>query len=364
MDLDKNVIILATGGSGGHVFCAQSVAECISESSSSILVLDKKGQNLAQGISIPTKIISSIPLSKNIFLLLKSLILICVGIVKLLFFFIKVKPKLIIGFGSYASFSPLLAAAILRIPIMLYEQNLVIGRVNKLFSPFAKKILFSLDKDPSLKINASKLCLVYPAIRSQIYEAYKTKNANVDKNKFNILIIGGSAGAKIFSSAIPNAITNLIKQKINVNNLVITHQCPKSDVSMLKNFYAASEISAYNVSNFLHDIGTMYKNADLIIARAGSGTITEIIYMEKASILIPFPYATNDHQAKNASYLENLGLCWHIQQGINQEEVSDKLTDMIKSIIQNPNLIIEKETKLTQYKALKRLDIKNVITQA
>ena len=359
----KRIAILATGGTGGHIFCAQATAESISGILKPIMILDKKGANLANNIDIPKKIIASTPLRKNIFLLAKSLLFICIETIRLLFFFLKVKPKLIIGFGSYATFCPLLAAIILRIPIVLYEQNLAIGKANKIFSSFAKKILFSIDKDPDLKIDQNKLCLIYPAIRKQIYQANKAKKSKTCVKQLNILVIGGSAGAKVFSTIIPYAIKQLASEQIDVSNFTITHQCPQQNIPALNNLYASIGILSYNVTNFVEDMGLSYKNADLVIARAGSGTITEIIHMEKATIFIPFPHATDQHQTKNAAYLQNLGLCWHMHQTDNTQNDALTLANIIKDITLNPILIKEKENNLAKYKAKKRSNIQEVIGQ-
>lgn len=360
---NKGIVILATGGTGGHIFCAQAVAESIQDLLKPIMILDKRGEGLAENINIQKKIIASTPLSKNIFLLAKTLLFIFLETIRLLFFFFKVKPKLIIGFGSYAAFCPLLAAVILRIPIVLYEQNLVIGKTNKIFSSFSKRILFSIDKDPNLKVDQNKLCLVYPAIRNQIHKANKSKRQKSDEKQLNILVIGGSAGAKVFSTIIPLAIKELKNEQIDVSNFLITHQCPEKDIPALNDLYSSIGIASYNVTNFLENMGLSYKNADLVIARAGSGTITEIIHMEKAAILIPFPHSADAHQTKNATYLQNLGLCWQINQTNSPKKDASALANIFKTIIQNPNIIKEKETNLKEYKAKKRLYIQEVIMQ-
>lgn len=110
-------------------------------------------------------------------------------------------------------------------------------------------------------------------------------------------------------------------------------------------------------------MGQSYKDADLVIARAGSGTITEIIHIKKAAILIPFPHATGQHQTKNAAYLQSLGLCWHIDQTDDAQSDALTLANVIKDIALNPALIKEKENNLAKHKAKKRLDITEAIAQ-
>ena len=190
------------------------------------------------------------------------------------------------------------------IPIYIHEQNSVLGKVNRCFLPFCKKIFITFPYTDKLKPKySSKVEIIGNLTRSSIVPKSNKKGS---KKELRILIIGGSQGAKSFAEVIPQSL-KLIDTS-SQKNLSIHLQVRKENIEDVKKLLADFEGSIV-VDTFFQNIGELMNESDLIISRAGASTIAEIITMSKPSILIPFPYATDNHQYHNAKYLSDNDSC-------------------------------------------------------
>lgn len=309
-------IILATGGTGGHIFPAVTLAKALeAHGYSCTLFTDKK---IEKNCSIEECILPLCKSSNNklkfFFLLLYSCILALNKIRKL-------KPKMVIGFGSYASFPTLLAARILAVPIVLHEQNIILGRVNRFFFKNAKLAATSFPSTKYANKNKSVYTGNFINIKKQNYPSIE--------GTFNILIIAGSQGANFFDEVVSSVICNLppeLSQKIKV-----TQQCIKKNISNVENLYKDKEIDC-EISEFFNDIENRLANAHLVISRAGATSIAEITLAGRPAIYIPYPYSKDDHQLYNAQYIENSGAAVVIEQST---ETKKNLTELLINLLNN-----------------------------
>lgn len=302
----KPYIVLAAGGTGGHVYPALSLIKKLENEFDYCLICDLRGKKFVKlqdkNININTIHSTRITGSKYIkkLYLMSQLIF---STLKILFSFVKKRPSIIVGFGGYPSFPTICAAIIARVPVVLHEQNAVIGQVNKLFLPFAKKLATSFED--TIGINnkyIEKLVCTGNPIREEFYKAaslLKKDDRNMDSN-IRILVIGGSQGAKIFSDVIPDSIKNLNEDL--QKRIVITQQVRKENMEQSNKVYNKTKCK-FILKEFFDNIADLYIKNDLVISRSGASTIAELMVLNMPAILIPYAAAKNNHQFYNADYL-------------------------------------------------------------
>ena len=215
---DKIKTIIAIGGTGGHVFPGCSLATHLAEKNFNVkLVTDKRGYKyLKKFKQFEISILNSTSLiKKNFFFILFFLIFILLSIFKSLIFLIFNRPSIIFGMGGYASFPICIAASILRIKIIIYENNLIIGKANKYLLPFAKKIFVSYkDLEGIPKKYQNKIVEIGNIIKKEIINLPLNSKSKVENKKMNILILGGSQAAKVFAEKLPDIFLKCINKGI------------------------------------------------------------------------------------------------------------------------------------------------------
>ncbi|MFL3876659.1 UDP-N-acetylglucosamine--N-acetylmuramyl-(pentapeptide) pyrophosphoryl-undecaprenol N-acetylglucosamine transferase [Wolbachia endosymbiont of Trichogramma kaykai] len=312
-------IILATGGTGGHVFPAITLAKALKvQGHNCILFTDQKTINAESYI---------LPLCKPSGNKLKFLFLLMYSCVLALYQTRKLKPKLIIGFGSYASFPTLFAAKIFSIPIILHEQNIVLGRVNRLFFKSAKLIATSF---PETKYAEGSKCVFtgnFVDIEAQGYSRAETV--------LNVLIVAGSQGANFFDDVVSSVICDLtveVKERIRV-----TQQCTKKNINKVKSLYKSEGIDC-ELSEFLDDMENKLANAHLVISRAGATSIAEITLAERPAVYIPYPHSKDNHQFYNAKHIEDSGAAVMVEQNSNAKK---NLGELLVDLLQNCQKLLD-----------------------
>lgn len=340
----KKIVVIG-GGTGGHLFPAIALAEeLLLRNYKMYLITDTKCVsflNLKYNFQIYT---IKFFLGKEGFInKIFSIPLILLSFTKVLKLFLQVKPSLVICFGSYFSIPAIIVAIILRIPIVLHEQNCVLGRTNKFFLRFVKKIALSYDNTKSIcNISEKKIVFTGGIVRKNINFLPKINN---DNNSFKILVLGGSQGAKVFNTLIPFAIKEIkrLNPKINIE---ITQQVSIKDQLKVIDFYSKLGVKA-NLSAFFYDIQDLYCRHDLIISRAGASTISELINAGIAAILIPYPYAIDNHQFLNAKILADMQASWCF----NQDQITPLiLANKIITLMENPSLLKDASKNILQLK--------------
>ncbi len=325
----KKTVLLAAGGTGGHLFPAIALAEELEKSNCNIhLITDLRCKKyLSFNLPISVHIIALHLKTSGILNKIKSLLQLLLTCIKSSFLILKIKPDIVIGFGGYPSFLPMFIAKMLNIPIILQEQNCFLGKSNRFFAKSAKFIALSHKETINIDIDyKSKLVFTGDIIRSSIRNL--PKNKNFDSKTFHIFIFGGSQGAKIFSKLIPATIEEL--QKINSEiKLYITQQVSQEDQNQLASHYKSLDID-HSLSPFFHDIDKIYNNSQLVISRSGAGTIAELTNFGLPAIFIPYPYAMEDHQYYNAKVISDVKAGWSFrQEDISAEILAKKINDLI-----------------------------------
>ena len=294
-------IWIATGGTGGHVFPALSVAEELAKRGHKItistdgrvlkMVKDGKPKSArvafvwASGVGAKSKIKQMFALSK-----------IGLSAIALSLRFMMFRPDRVVAFGGYASVPAVFAAHLWRIPTFLHEQNAAIGRANKFTMRWVKTLMTSFQSVSGMP-NKTNTKVVYTGlpVRADIL-----KNANAPlKHENKILVTGGSLGAQILDEMVPLAISEMKNKKV-----FITHQTRPENVEKLQQFYAENKIRA-NVLSFIHDMAGAIVDADLIIGRSGASTVIELETIGRPAILVPLNI--NPDQAANAASFSKLG---------------------------------------------------------
>ena len=300
---ENRTIVIATGGTGGHVFPAQAVTDELFVKKYSIhLITDKRGLKYLGGAfnEVQKTIIISTNFNQKLSNKLLNFTLLILSSLKIMWKFFLKKPKMVISFGGYPTFPAALYAIIFRIPLILHEQNSVLGQINKLFLPFAKKLLISFPdtKNINKKYN-NKVSLTGLPVRNKFIKEFNNKKRKGSKN-LKILVTGGSQGARLFSHVIPQAIQNL--DKALQEKIQITQQVRKENLSEVTDIYKKTS-SKYNIKTFFENINELYSQHNLVISRAGASSIVELMMFEKAAILVPFAKAKDNHQFYNAKFL-------------------------------------------------------------
>ena len=188
----------------------------------------------------------------------------------------------------------------LRVPLFIHEQNSVAGTANKLLVNLATEVFEGFPK--SFKSNLENINFVGNPVRQEITSFTHTNKEVTSTNKFRLLILGGSQGSTQLNSLVMDSLSEIKDKK----NWEIVHQTGKADREELINFYKDLNIN-YKVESFIENMGEVYTNCDLVVSRAGAMTISELLITHTPSILLPLPWATDDHQTSNAKYLESLG---------------------------------------------------------
>lgn len=358
--MDKKIVIVA-GGTGGHIFPGLAVAKQLQTMGYTVNWI-----GCSAGMESKLVLKHNIPIDyinihgirgKNFFSKLLSPFYIIIAILQSLKLLIKLQPNLVLGMGGFVTGPAGIAAWLLGKKLIIHEQNVVVGTTNRILSIFAQKILISFQDSidvkskfihkvvltgnpiradfdllkPKLLIDDSKDTFnILPNI--QTYDSENLCNILIDNSKnshnnlfklsvddskdkfnilsktaidnsedqFNILVLGGSKGARFLNEIVPKALTNLAGIKI-------LHQTGEQDYASTVAAYRDNIVAPYKLQAFIEDMPAAYANADLVICRAGAATIFELMATGSASIMIPLPWAIDDHQSKNAEYLVKHG---------------------------------------------------------
>jgi len=319
-------ILIAAGGTGGHVYPALAVADYLREQGIKITwVGTEKGleHRVVPAAGIPLEIISISGLrGKGLLNLLFVPLKLVVAIAQVIKVFIKVKPDAVLGMGGFVSGPCGLAAFILRKPLYLHEQNAVPGLTNKVLSYLATT---TMQAFPNSFKNKNIIAIGNP-IRKDISEIVNPEERMAKReDNIRLLIIGGSLGAQALNENVPQALSEL-SNELQAN---IWHQTGKNKFDTTVKTYKKLNVEA-KVTEFIEDMAEAYEWADLVICRAGALTISELANAGVAAILVPYPYAVDDHQTANAAYLTSVNAAILIP----QEQLIPKLKDSITELLQ------------------------------
>lgn len=318
----KYTVLISAGGTGGHVFPALAVAERLRAASIDVIWLGtERGmeRKIVQAANIPFFVISAKPLNGQTWkkwLMAPAMLL--TSVFQAVRLYRQQKPTMVLGMGGYVSGPAGMAAVLLRIPLVIHEQNAVPGMANRYLAPLATKVLEAFNGTFAKKYRAV-------ATGNPIRQDILTANCAIGSQKsLRILVLGGSQGAHFLNKVVPAALALLPSHIL----LEVTHQTGEQDLSHAVANYEKLSQHAIKVVPFIEQMGHAYANADIVIARAGALTVSELASVGKAAILIPYPHATNDHQRLNAQWLAKKGAAVVL----NETEVTpEKLMNLIQT---------------------------------
>ena len=304
-------VLIAAGGTGGHVYPALAVADYLRESGVKVSWVGTANgleHRVVPAANIPLEIISISGLrGKGLLNLFFVPLKLVVAIVQVLKIFFKTKPDVVLGMGGFVSGPCGLAAFILRKPLYLHEQNAIPGLTNKVLNYVATN---TMQAFPNSFKGKQDIIVTGNPIRKNISDLNEPgiRMAKRD-DKIRLLIIGGSLGAQALNENVPQTLSELEK---NIQPAV-WHQSGKNKLEATIAGYKKVNVEA-KVTEFIEDMAEAYEWADLVICRAGALTISELANAGVAAILVPYPYAVDDHQTANAEYLTNADAAILIQQ--------------------------------------------------
>jgi UDP-N-acetylglucosamine--N-acetylmuramyl-(pentapeptide) pyrophosphoryl-undecaprenol N-acetylglucosamine transferase len=303
--------LIAGGGTGGHLFPGIAIAQEVMARNHRNKVLfvssgkpfEKEALSKAgfRHISISAGGIKRLKIKDQI----TSAIKIPKGIFQSMVILKRFKPNIVIGVGSYSAGPVVMGAWLMRIIVVLQEQNTIPGITNRILANFAKRIYISFEVSKK-HIAPKKVIFTGNPVRKEFFEHMTLNNNNsrpyYKQNTFTLLIVGGSQGAH----ALNTAITESLQHLKDIQSYFFIHQTGPQDEDIVKNAYHSSGCSC-EVKAFYDDMARQYNRADLVICRAGATTVAEVTAMGKSAIFIPYPFAADNHQTINANALANMG---------------------------------------------------------
>ena len=334
---EKDLIFLTAGGTGGHVYPAEALAqELIKRGYRLALITDNRGKNNYKGQlgEIPNyAVYAGALVGKSKWTKMKSLVKTCMGVAQAGWLILKQRPKCVVGFGGYASFPAAMAAILLGKDLIIHEQNAVMSRTNRFLSKYASLIAQSF-KNVKYTPSTVKTLLTGMPVREAIVKAGEKKYKERSQDEvFQLLVLGGSQGAKVFSEIVPAAVAEL--SKAEQKKLKIFQQCRKDDVALVENAYKGCQAEVI-VSSFFDDMAGIYGATDLVVSRAGASSVSEIALVGLPSILVPLPIAADDHQTYNAQHLLDVDAAFVVKQ---KEFSTEALVKLLKEAMGNPKLM-------------------------
>ncbi len=332
--MSKGIILLAAGGTGGHVFPAEALGHELKARGYSVhLVTDSRAERFAG--TFPADEIHVVPsatfTSKNPIALARTGWKLFTGLRAARRLMNRLKPLAVVGFGGYPTAPPLMAATSMGVPSMIHEQNAVMGRANKALAPKVQAIAGGFlpeDTGPYADKTVTTGNPVRPAVLAAANVPYVASRGD---DPFRLVVFGGSQGAQYFSSAVPTALSLL--DKTERDRLVVTQQARPEDKDRVTSCFAKLKAPA-DISSFFSDMAERLATAHLVICRSGASTVSEIAVIGRPSILVPYPHALDHDQAANAAALVATGGA----QVVAQSELSpEKLSGLISAAMKEPD---------------------------
>ena len=330
-------VILAAGGTGGHMVPAHALAAELKSRGHGVgLVTDARGAKIpALFEDVPVHVLPAGRIGGGPIAWLKAIGSVIAGRREAKRLYRQFTPDVVVGFGGYPAFPALLAASSLNIPTILHEQNAVLGRVNRLLAGDAEAIATAYDQVDRLKPrHSSKTVLVGNPVRESVARLGEAPLPPFDEYApLKILITGGSQGASVLGEVVPEGL-GMLGPSLR-HRLQIVQQCRPDDIDVVRARYAELGIPA-DLSTYIADMPEKIADTHLVIARAGASTIAELTAAGRPAILVPLPSATDDHQTANAREMAKAGGARMIPQ---HEFTPEALARQIEALAEDPQAL-------------------------
>ncbi len=332
MNAGRNPVVLATGGTGGHIFPAQALAvELRQRDHSLVLITDRRGFNIGSSIDqIETYRVQAAGVSgRGLAGRLSATAQLGIGLAQAYMILRRLRPAAVVGFGSYASVPSVLAASFLSIPTVIHEQNAVLGRANRFLARRATRVATAFESVSELgETQLQKAIWTGNPVRPDIVSVRNSPYPSPGKEgPLRLLVTGGSQGAHVFSTVVPAALATLnapLRARLHVSQ-----HCRPEDQETVSKAYRDAGIDC-DVSTFFDDMAERLAATHLLICRAGASTMAELTTAGRPAILAPYPHAIDDHQSENAARLCDAGGGWMIQEeSFTPEVLSNRLNSLL-----------------------------------
>lgn len=326
-------IMLAAGGTGGHMFPAEALARALLARGRSVtLVTDRRGHAFGESLAeVPVHRIRAASPGAGLIGKLKAAVEMALGLLEARALLRRLRPAAVVGFGGYPSVPTVYAAIQARVPSLLHEQNAVLGRANRMLIAGAKRLAVAFtgvtrvsEADRAKIIRTGNP--VRPAIAARRDAAYQAPEGDA---AVRLLVMGGSQGARVFSDIVPQALALLpapIRARIH-----LSQQCRPEDLDAARAALSGLGLGGLTLESFFRDVPDRLAACHLAITRAGASTIAELTCVGRPAILVPYPHATDDHQTANARQLTEAGAAWLVPQpDFTAQALADRLSALLK----------------------------------
>jgi UDP-N-acetylglucosamine--N-acetylmuramyl-(pentapeptide) pyrophosphoryl-undecaprenol N-acetylglucosamine transferase len=302
-------VVLATGGTGGHVFPAEALAsELEARGVPFALITDARARQWQGALARrPIHYIHSASPSGTLRQRIRGLMLLGWGLLDAWWALGHIGPAAVVGFGGYASVPTMIAARLRRLPAMLHEQNAVLGKANRLALNGVARVATSFANTRYIAQEDGRAFLVGNPVREAVQALRGSPYRAPEHSRVvDLLVFGGSQGAASFGQVVPEALLSL--PSALRARLRLVQQCRPEDIEPVRQRYARAGI-VVELAPFFSDLPRRLAAAHLVIARAGASTVAELATIGRPSILVPYPHAADDHQTANAQAFEAAGAC-------------------------------------------------------
>lgn len=350
-------IVIAAGGTGGHLFPGQALAQELRRRGRKIVLMtDERVQRFdklfpeADIFEVP----SATPSGGGLVGMVKAVPSIIAGIARSIAVLQRVKPAALIGCGGYPTLPPVAAAIVRGVPCCVHEQNAVLGRVNRLVAPHVHAVASTFEAPKFLKSrDASKLVLTGNPVRDAVIaQADRPYQAPQSNGLFHLLVFGGSQGARVMSDVVPGALA-LLPQEMRAR-LRVVQQARPEDIERVRGIYEEAGIAA-ELASFFDDMPERIAAAHLVIGRSGASTVSELSVIGRPAILVPLPHSLDNDQKANAEKFGSAGAGWMIEQKDFTEEM---LSSRLQTLFNNPGELVaaaQAAKKMGQPQAVREL---------
>lgn len=328
-------LLLTGGGTGGHLFPAIAIAEAMCQrlNGTQLLFVGTRRKMDATSLArygFSTRGIHCQGLKgKGLLALLQALLLLPLSFVEALWHILRFRPHLVVGVGGYVTGPVVVAARILGRPTVIHEQNSVPGLANRKLGDLATRICLSLPSSESF-FPVGKTVLTGNPVRRQILELAEGRPSRKTGDRVTILILGGSLGAHRVNELVVEALTR--HGRLLPTGIEVIHQTGAADQERVRSAYEQAGIRA-TVAAFFTDMAAVYAGSDLVVSRAGATTLAELAVLGKPALLIPYPFAADDHQYSNGCYYADSGGAVLL---VERELTGRKLAEALADLAGNP----------------------------
>ncbi|MCZ6453605.1 MAG: undecaprenyldiphospho-muramoylpentapeptide beta-N-acetylglucosaminyltransferase [Alphaproteobacteria bacterium] len=338
-NLSAQPIMIVAGGTGGHMFPGVALARALSlRGHRVVFVSDARGAAVSrENLGLPAEIeryeVSAGRLGGGIFITGRGLLALIMGFTEARRLVRRLQPSLAVGFGGYPTIPPILAAGLAGVPTIIHEQNAVLGRANRRLARGARAFALSFERTAKLSdAGAARAQVVGNPVREEI-AALATHPYTPPTDIVQVLVLGGSLGAQVFSKIVPAAFESMPPEaRLRFR---VAQQCRPEDIDSVRATYRTLQMPV-ELATFFDDVPQRLARSHMVICRAGASTVAEMTAAGRPALYVPFPHAADDHQTDNARAVENGGGGWVFPQ---PEFTPGALAGWLEAALEDPQAL-------------------------